>query len=110
MSERAVQHRWTQALAGRWQVPLLVLSLAVLAMGDQAEFDARVHYRTTDPADPNDPPPAAPLYVGEITRVTTGPFEGVMQMATNSSASGKHSASSVGGHSDTMSGRSVRGA
>ena len=64
-------------------------------MDDSTEFETRVHYRTTDPKDLNDPPPADPIYVGEITRINVPPFGGVMQMATHSSVPGKLSASSV---------------
>ncbi len=33
LSEVAAQHRWTGQLSGRWQIPLLVVSMAALALG-----------------------------------------------------------------------------
>jgi len=73
-------------------IPLLGFSLKVIHMNDQEEFDLRVDWRVTDPADRAAVGLGAPLPKGSILRITHGTNDGVMEMSTRG-AGGEDAAS-----------------
>jgi hypothetical protein len=79
-------------------IPLLGFSLKVIRMEHDDEFEVRVRLRKTDPTDANPLPPADPIFLGDISRITNPNDEGdgVMEMRTR--ADGAQSATSVAAH------------